>query len=426
MMVTGGIKKTVLVTSLGLSIGLMGCGSTDGSEAGGQSAQMAGGMAAANPGSESSLTPACVGVEKQQEPVMAGSPAGGAPSNAGTSAEGNDTSGGTPASAGIAMNDDMDLSGGAPNPADRPAPIMAQGAGCSDGAMCVSGTCVSNEFEGAVSRVVLGSGQITDAGNTLVKLNVPQGATSFILNVNGLGAELGIATKITSPSGKVVFDYNADVIVNRTDATDIAYSLMVPNAPGVDMEAGEWSFLLMSGGKAVDVTVDAIIKTKPAATRTLDLNLYFVGLDDFGSEQAQSDTEFQALVDNVAAAYGAVDITIGARNYIDITGDDADRLGVVDGTDGPNAELFQLFALSAGQTNRAVDIFFVADIKGIDAGFTLVGLSGGTPGPVLAHGSKRSGVAINMANFLEAKEGGDMMQIESARRLTEIIFAHER
>ena len=222
-----------------------------------------------------------------------------------------------------------------------------------------------------------------------------------------------------------MFDYNADIVINRTDATDVSYQVMVPNSPSVQMEAGEWSFLLLSGGQPIEVTVDAIIKTKAVESRTLDLNVYFVGLEDFNSEQAQSDADFQSLVDNVAAIYAEAGITIGEKNYIDITGDDADRLGVVDGTDGPNAELFKLFALSAGQTNRAVDIFFVADIKGIDAGFTLVGLAGGTPGPVLAHGSARSGVAINMANFLEAKEGGDMMQIERARRLTEIIFAHE-
>ena len=81
--------------------------------------------------------------------------------------------------------------------------------------------------------------------------------------------------------------------------------------------------------------------------------------------------------------------------------------------------------LSGPQNNRAINFFFVADINGGDAGFTLAGLSGGIPGPPGVHGTARSGVVVNMGSYLEAIESGDAEQIESARSLSEIIFAHE-
>ena len=172
-----------------LSILAIGCNSESDDDV-----MMGGGSAADN---GQALTPACVGVEKQAM-------AGGAEATGGAQATGGAVEGGVPASnmsAGEATGtggDSANMSsnggaaanvGGVPAPGDSTgggemaaqAPgaganaATGQGAGCERGAMCVSGACVSEEFDGAISRVVLGSGTVTDAGNTLVKLDVPQG-----------------------------------------------------------------------------------------------------------------------------------------------------------------------------------------------------------------------------------------------------------
>ena len=75
--------------------------------------------------------------------------------------------------------------------------------------------------------------------------------------------------------------------------------------------------------------------------------------------------------------------------------------------------------------NRALNFFFVADIEGGDAGFSLLGESGGVPGPPTLHGTERSGVMVNMANFEAAKDAGDDGMLTEATKLTEIIMAHE-
>ena len=179
------------------------------------------------------------------------------------------------------------------------------------------------------------------------------------------------------------------------------------------------------GGAPVEVTADATIRLAAAQSNTLDMNLFFVGLDGYDSEAAKNDEAFQALLDNVGQIYAEAGISLGQKNYIDVTGDDGDRLGIIDTTEKPEDELWALFELSGTQPNRAVNLFLVADIASKREGFSLAGISGGAPGPALAVGTPRSGVAVNMENFLEARDSGEQMQVEEARRLTEMIFAHE-
>ena len=296
--------------------------------------------------------------------------------------------------------------------------------GCQGDESCEGGACVQDLFDGDLQVLRLGSGRVTDAGNTVLSIDVPEGTESFAVMLEGAGANLIVASQIRSPSGRVIFDFQADVTTNRTDATDVYYTALVPNNPTVAMEAGQWTLTLFSNG-SVDITARAVLKTTPGRTGDLDLNLFFVGTDGLDADTAQADEAFQALLTNVARIYAGADVNINVAQYIDITGDDADRLGVIDSIDGPNAELFELFTLSREQSNRALNLFFVADIGGGDAGFALVGLSGGIPGPPGVHGTPHSGVAVNLSSFLEARESGDAEQLERARRLTEIIIAHE-
>jgi hypothetical protein len=278
------------------------------------------------------------------------------------------------------------------------------------------------EGEGPVFSNDLGSLELGGEDPSLV-ITVPEGAESVAIILDALGDNLALATLITDPDGEIMFDFQNDVLTNRTDATDVLYTLLIPNNPAVTLKPGDWTVTFTANGTTT-ANVSAVTKAEPATDKVLDVNLFFVGLDGLDATTAPDDTEFQAVLAAVDSIFGGAGIRLGAKNYIDVTGDAADQLGVVDSFDGPNSEISKLFQQSAGQTNRALDLFFVADLADADGGFSLLGKSGGVPGPP-THGTRRSGVAVNMASFMEAKGGGDAAKLEAARAEATLIIAHE-
>ena len=266
---------------------------------------------------------------------------------------------------------------------------------------------------GAGADLTVGNPMATVMVSGSLTMDVPEGATSVIVMVEGGGGALILASKITSPAGEVVYDFENFVETNRTDAADAPYLFMLPSNPAVQLVAGQWEVeFFTDAGAPFEASVTAIYNTDGLGT-TLDLNLFFVGLDGLDATTAPEHQGFQQILTNVEAIYTAAGIRFGAKNYIDVTGDDADKFAVIDSIDGAGSELRQLFALSGGHPEGALNFFFVRDIGGGDAGFQLLGLAGGVPGPPGVNGTNRSGVAVNMVDF------------GSADATVEIIMAHE-
>lgn len=258
------------------------------------------------------------------------------------------------------------------------------------------------------SATILVANLDKEADASQITVTVPSGAQSVALVLDA-GSHLVTAGTVTSPSGDKVFSFFEDVTTNRTDATDGVYTLLIPNNPEVTLEPGDWKVnFLTDAADGFEGEVDAVFKTSPASANSLDLNLYFVGVDGLDAATAQEDASFQSVLSNVEAVYGGAGIRFGQVNYLDVTGADADKYTVLN----PDTELKQLFTLSGDRSGRSLSFFFVSDIEG-DSGFTLLGLSGGVPGPPGIHGTTSSGVAVNMADFTD-----DPQSIE-------IIMAHE-
>jgi hypothetical protein len=274
---------------------------------------------------------------------------------------------------------------------------------------------------GNVTIESLGSETVDSSGETEVTVEVPAGAQSFALVVDGAGGELVVATKITSPSGQVVFDFQNDISINRTDATDGLYTMLVPTNPAVAVEEGDWLINLVSGNASFEANLTQVTKTAPAVDRLLDLNVYVVGLDGIDAATLEADANFLALLENVNTIYGGASIGIRTISYHDISGSDGDTYGVIDS----DAELAQMFALSPSESNVSLNIFLVNDIATGGAGFSTLGLAGGVPGPPVLQGTTRSGVAVNMGSYLAAVAGGDPTAIADASAELEIIIAHE-
>ncbi len=279
---------------------------------------------------------------------------------------------------------------------------------------------VGGSEDGPYYVLALGEGAKTD-GTSKITVTVPAGAESLALVVEGAGKRLILADTITNPAGEKVFDYNNDITKNRADPLDRLYTVLVPNNPEVKLTEGEWGFTFVTEGNPYDITARAVIKNSTAG-KTLDLNLFFVGLEETTAESAKDDTDFQQILTNVEAIYAQAGISVGTVSYNALTEEQADTFAVIDHSAGQQHALYKL---SSGMKNRALNYFFVADIEGGDAGFSLLGEAGGVPGPPTLHGTERSGVMVNMANFEAAKEAGDAELLSKASRLTEIIMAHE-
>lgn len=297
---------------------------------------------------------------------------------------------------------------------------------CAFGERCASDGRCETDPDAAAAGVVLeplGMVRVTTRGSEEVLVDVPEGAESFAVVVDGGAARLALAHTITSPTGKVVFSWPDEIATNRTDATDGVYTLLVPTTPEVEVTPGRWRLSFLTNEGAFDGQATAVVKTSPNTLGTLDLNLHFVGLGDgLDAAQARSSAAFQELLAGVERRWADAGLTIGEVSYHDITGTDADRFRVVDSVSAHGDELFELFALSAGHSNRALDLFFVADIATRD-GFSLLGLAGGIPGPPLLHGTQRSGVVVNMSDWLAA--AGDPAALAAAVTTVELVIAHE-
>jgi hypothetical protein len=137
------------------------------------------------------------------------------------------------------------------------------------------------------------------------------------------------------------------------------------------------------------------VKFDPAGgvTGRLDANLFFVGSDNVDASTAPSSSRFQNALREWERVYGGSGITVGNYTYNAVDAAAAERYRVVDyGEDIDSVEVGGILSLSSGRTEHAVNVFFVHDF----AGYGLLGVAGGIPGPPAVHGTTHSGVIVNL------------------------------
>ncbi len=154
----------------------------------------------------------------------------------------------------------------------------------------------------------------------------------------------------------------------------------------------------------------------------IDLNIYFVDIPGLNSGTAATHEDLQEVLTQFDEIYGEAGVTLGKVRYYDVTGDAADRFGVL----RSEGDLSAMVALSEppGPTMDdvlSVNIFFVRAMALGGA----IGISSGLPGPAALHGTHGSGVAFT-AEYLggqaESSLGGDPVD---GNVFTGQILAHE-
>jgi hypothetical protein len=175
-----------------------------------------------------------------------------------------------------------------------------------------------------------------------------------------------------------------------SSASEAGYSVTVDAA-----DAGELRFTRIAS--PLDVAEGA---------RRLDLNLFYVGARDLTPEGDRGPPLIAEALDLVDEILGQAQIFIGDVRQIEVTGDLPQRgvafpmgdaaqgFAVLQVRFGVYVELPSLFRLSAGASNAALDLFFVADIEPRTGDGEPQAEAGGIPGPLGLHGTGSSGIAI--------------------------------
>jgi hypothetical protein len=186
-------------------------------------------------------------------------------------------------------------------------------------------------------------------------------------------------------------------------------TLLVPNGPRAQPTAAGYALEVETKRRgAARITS---LSRAPAGGR-LDLNLFYVGAAEFEDAGDEVPDTIAGALENVDQIFEPAGIFIGDVRQIHVTGALLER-----GADLPDAEvsrgfarlklqyrvypqLPELFKLSAGAGNVALDVFFVGDIDA-QGEADLGGITGSTPVPFGMHGTGASGIAI-ASDMLEA------------------------
>lgn len=136
-----------------------------------------------------------------------------------------------------------------------------------------------------------------------------------------------------------------------------------------------------------------------AGTR-LDINFYFVNLEDMRAETAAQDADLQAVIARMNAIYAQANIELGTIRYFDV-GPEAQALAI------PRSEvdIHKLTAMGAPpgpsrEDHLSVDVFLVEDLLlGPRSEGEVLGVSGGIPGAAGLHGNVRNGLIFKTSDI---------------------------
>ena len=195
-------------------------------------------------------------------------------------------------------------------------------------------------------------------------------------------------------------DCNNRVVMINNGAT----AALAPNNPDSQVEAGTHEFRVFGGvmgqtgfspsvSQPVRVQVFAKVTDEAPETGILDLNLFFTGVNGWTAETAQQDTSFQNTLDSIDNLYSTVGISLGEVSYNDVDS----SFQVIESMEGANSDLNRLFQLSEDAPLDGPNLFIVDELRSsspFGGGGGILGISGGIPGPILAHGTPQSGVAV--------------------------------
>jgi hypothetical protein len=133
-------------------------------------------------------------------------------------------------------------------------------------------------------------------------------------------------------------------------------------------------------------------QTGVAQGGSLPLVFWFTKQKYLDANTAKTDPRFQQILSIFTQIYGAIGITLGPVTYRDLPAPAADTYAVIDDL----GTLPRLFATADGSDVKGLH-FFMIDQFTFEGGASVLGISGGIPGPPAFPGLPHGGVAVALA-----------------------------
>ncbi len=299
-------------------------------------------------------------------------------------------------------------------------PKCQSNAECSGGQVCdpASGRCVQ-PAAGSGSVDVAGQGTLSvgTSGSDDFVFSVPSDAVSATILMSNSTDDLTTVLQLTAPNGTVLYDFNSPYSSRMyVFPSDRVLSVLLPNSPSLPFPAGDYRVSFLKDGATTSGTVKVLLKRANGlpTSGTLDVHIYFAH-ERLNAGNAANNNDFQRTLNGFAQIYQNAGITLrsSAANYHDI---DRARFRVIEDTEGAQSELAALFAQSQEQGN-ALNFFIVDEILGGSAGYIILGVAGGIPGPPTVHGTVHSGVAVSVLDVSDSQTNGQTMAHEGGHFL---------
>ncbi len=126
------------------------------------------------------------------------------------------------------------------------------------------------------------------------------------------------------------------------------------------------------------------------AGRTLDLNVYFVGIRPTATNRGM----LERMLEDFSRILSGMGLRVGRTRQLEMVGAAAMRFAVID----DYAEMSELFRTSAGAARPALNVFLIATSA------EFLGVAGGIPGALAMHGAGSSGIALSFEDLRDAFE----------------------
>jgi hypothetical protein len=212
-----------------------------------------------------------------------------------------------------------------------------------------------------------------------------------------------VLTKIVAPNGQAVFDKFDPLVSGFMAAGGLVAgggAVLFPNAPRVPLVAGRYQ-LTWGSTETTNVRFGVLQKRQSGVIQSASLPIVFwFSRNQFlNAQSARTSPKFQEAVVGLIEILAGAGITAGPFTYQDIPGPRAAEFAVIDDDD----ELGALFEVANNSNERALHFFMTEQIIYAGAS-TILGISGGIPGPSAHPGFVHGGVALALS-FLDGDVG---------------------
>lgn len=216
-----------------------------------------------------------------------------------------------------------------------------------------------------------------------------RGTTRLVLYVANAADENRFISSMTASDGEVVFDAFQLGVTRQTLVVAPFLDFIPVLVPNGDREFPIGSSFVATLETGETTSYRRIVMDRSGPGTTLDLNFYYVGVAPPRAGEPPSIVQRMMRELDVLLERTMPGLHVGRARHFVVPGATARRFEVIE----DDSEVGQLLQLSAGAARPSVNVFLIR------SGTDFLGISGGAPGAMGAHGLQGSGIAIGLEDL---------------------------